>query len=311
MKNNILIIGGSGFIGSNIITKLLTENFHVFCVDIKKSDDDKISKNPNYKFIDILNSYDKNKAIRKELTDSEVSIVINLSWKSTSGNERSNWDTQYSNVLNNIELMNLLQEMKISKYINFGSIMETEICNDLFNETINKNKLYGLAKLTDHFIIKSICDENRIDFISLLITNTFGVGEKSDRLVNQIIRKYIDDESLSLSMCNQLYNFIYIDDLVEIVFLLIKNGRPNIRYVVGSEKPETLRIYIEKIYNVLNEKTNKKLTPKFDHNKQFSLTNKELSTYNTFRDSNYKCKISFEEGVLKTYEWIKKQEFKF
>lgn len=303
MKNNIIIFGSNSFIARSFIEKNKANFENIFCIDIV----DKMSIDTPNNLIYFNASKINSKKIYVKLKKYKIKYAINFAWIGTSGPLRENWKHQYQNVLNSIKNLKLCKKLNVLKFFNFGSIMENELFLDVQNEKIFPNKLYALAKYNDHILSKIYCDKNNIEFINLIITNTFGVGENSPRLINSIIDNYLKNNSMNFSMCNQLYSFLYIDELINILFLLLEKAKVNCRYVIGDSKPNTLKDYIQSVYDTLNKISGKNIQPNFNSVKQLSLKKEDLDTKNTFRDTEYTIKISFEEGIKKTYDWKSKR----
>lgn len=306
MSNNILIFGSNGFISRSFIESKHKMFDNIFCIDVAKNT--MLNKYSNVQYYDCsLISFEKIKEkIKEKIQDEIIDFAISFAWRATSGPERDNWDVQYSNVTNGIERLELCASLKIKKYVSMGSIMENELFLDVQNENIQSNKLYALAKYNDHVLSSIFCKKNNIDFISVIVTNTYGVGEESPRLINTIIDKFIDNQSMQFSKCNQLYSFIYIDDLVNILYILLSKGEPNYRYVIGDLECKSLKSYIERLYACLNKFAKKNILPGFSDIEQTSLSIDDLNTVDTFFKTSYEMSVSFEEGVIKTYEWKNK-----
>lgn len=300
MENNLIIFGSNGFISRNFLKTYAKKYDSVYCIDVVEAMD-KIADNIIY----FNKTNIDNDSIFKHIKSSVINTAINFAWKGTSGPLRDNWDCQYGNVVNNLNNLELCKKIGVKKFFNFGSIMENELFMDVQNETINQNKLYALGKYNDHVLSSIFCKNNNISYINLIITNTFGVGENSPRLVNTIIDNYLNNKTMNFSKCNQLYSFVYIDDLVNILYLLLDTAIDNRRYVIGDTTPKSLEHYISSIYDLLNKHCNSNLKPVFSNDVQPSLSEKDLNTSNTFLDTKYKLENTFEEGIIKTYEWKK------
>ena len=73
MKKKILVIGGTGFIGSNLISKIDKSKFKVFSLSRNKPKKNKKIKNTSYIICDLI----KKKNLRKVLKNEKFDFVIN------------------------------------------------------------------------------------------------------------------------------------------------------------------------------------------------------------------------------------------
>lgn len=298
MIKNILIIGSSGFIGKNLLKKLYDESINVIRIENSVN---KLKNDFNYKsylWSDLESTF-----ILKELKKLKLDLIINLAWSGASGENRSCFITQMKNLEISKNAITLAEKLNIKKYFGIGSIMEDEMYLDVLNSNINYNKIYGLAKYNDHIFSKQLCNQKKINFYWLTITNTFGPGECSERLINTIIKNNINCISMHFSSATQLYSFIYIDDLINLIFVLLYKAKQEIRYIIGDDKPKILKDYINTIYNILPNK----ISPIFDNKIQSSLNINLLDAKNTFNDTNYHLKYTFEEGIKLTLDFWKEK----
>lgn len=88
-------------------------------------------------------------------------------------------------------------EYEISK------IMETDIIP-------GANTIYSTAKITADYMLRTKSYALGIDYIRAIISNIYGPGEDSPRLVNTSLKKMLGGEHCSFSDGTQMYDYIYI-----------------------------------------------------------------------------------------------------
>ena len=174
-------------------------------------------------------------------------------------------------------------------------LMETD-------KTIGINTLYSTAKLTAEYMARAVADHVGIEYVGGIISNIYGPGETSPRLVNTTIRKLLSGEYCKFSAGEQLYDFIYIDDAARAFFELGENARAGRSYYIGSPYIQKLKYYLTDIRDVVapNVKIGLGEIP-FDG---VSLTYRELDTDALRKDTGFAPTISFREGIRRTSEWI-------
>lgn len=291
-KYYILVIGGTGFVGKSLIKMLLSKNYNVICVGRREE-----YKEDHKNFLYFKNTSN----LYKALSEFNIHKCVNLSWSGTSGKYRSDFNEQFKNIKNNELYLEIIKKLNVKFYYNIGSVMEYEIFYDMLNEQPQKNKIYGLAKYNDHYISKVFCDENSIKYTNLIITNTYGPGEKSQRLVLSIIKNYFENIEMSFSKCNQWYSFQYIDDLCDSIINIMKDDNPKSKYILGDCKPKRLKKYITEIYKALNNKYKKNLYPKFSNIVQNSIDKKYL-LIPKYNKKVLSKTINFHDSIIKTAE---------
>lgn len=296
---NILIIGGTGFLGTGISNLLSIEN-NVTAIG-KKSN----LLNMEIEQIDIeLKNINH---IKKIILDKEINCIIHLAnlMLPSSGlaDFKKNIDEIY---LPTIELIDFFEETTNGKFVFFssgGTIYGNSSMTEEFNSPTPIN-YYGYSKL---IIEEYLCLKERsgMNILILRPSNPYGPGQNilgKQGIIAVSFGKLFAQESLQIfSAMEDTKNYIYIDDFTELSVKLIehKSGIFNI----GSKKDSTILEIIKSINNVsanklLYEQVGKK--DKIVHS--FHLDISKL--IEEFPDYKY---TSLEEGIGKFYDFLKEE----
>ena len=106
------------------------------------------------------------------------------------------------------------------------------------------NTLYSSAKVAADYMAWTLSGSYGIDYIRAVISNIYGPGETSPRLVNTSLRKMLNNEHCAFSAGNQLYDFVYITDDAQMFIEIGKHGIANRTYYFGSQKPRPLKEFL-------------------------------------------------------------------
>ena len=185
-------------------------------------------------------------AIKDKIPVGDYDVFFHLAWEGRAGSARADTALQLQNAQWTVDSLRVAKEPGRRRFLGAGSIMEHETISAAFTQG-NKPGLayiYGGGKLIAHIMCMSVAADIDIEFIWAEITNAYGVGEQSPRMVNTTIRKVIAGEFPKFTKGTQNYDFVYIDDVARAFFLIGKNGKPFHEYLIGSSTARPLREFL-------------------------------------------------------------------
>lgn len=303
----VIVSGAGGFVGKALVSELLKHGVEVIAL-VRNKDNHNLEEHKNLKVYSF--SLDKAFLLAESLSDRDVDTFFHLAWAGSAGKDRADAQLQLNNAIWAGDCVRLAKTLGCSRFINAGSIMETETIRA---ELKDGNKpglsyIYGTGKLAAHMICKSVAADIGIDFICAIITNAYGEGEISPRLVNTTIQKCIRQESPQFTAATQNYDFVYIDDVARAFRLIGENGKPFTDYLIGSSNAKTLKSFLLEMQEAISPN----LKYEFG-NVPFTGINLELEYFNcekTELDTGFKASICFAEGCRRTRDWLLKAKEK-
>lgn len=301
MMENVIVTGANGFIGKTLVNALLEKGYHVVALDIRF--DDVLANDERVTCINVMNK--EVAALAGEIPQQDYMCFFHLAWAGTSGPARADYVVQLNNVKLACDYIKLCSEIGCKRVVYASSINEMETYEYLQSDDIEPagGYIYGTGKLAAHLMGETVAKLNGIEFIPVIITNIYGVGEKSARMIYTSINKLVHKEHCSFTAGYQTYDFIYITDAINSIIAVAEKGKAFNRYYIGSGEPKPLREFLLEMRDIVDPEAElglgdipfKGVDISYD---QFDLKKVE-------RDTGYKNEVPFAEGIRMTAEYIR------
>lgn len=309
MKKAILT-GANGFVGFALLKDLICNDYEVYC--IVRPESQEIFNNK------CANLYHRNNivVISSDIDDVEniyfecrkekhFDVFFHFAWDGSAGIKRSDITIQQRNVMMSRNMVELAVRLNCKRFVGAGSIMEDEVLDMVYEHNINStiNYIYSAAKLQAHLISSIIAKNSGIEFIWGKITNIYGVGDRTNRFVNNTLKKMLNNEECKFSKGDQIYDFVYIDDAANAFRLLGEKGIDGKMYTIGSGEATSLRTFIEKMAMISN--TNSPLSFGSVGSGICYLSSDKYDIISLKKDVGFCPIYGFDEGIRRTIEFIK------
>ena len=291
-KNNILIVGGTGFIGYHLAKKFLKKGWKVTSISTKRPK--KLRYLPKVKYIlcDITNKNTLKRSIKKSFN-----YVVNLGGYVDHSSKKKTFESHYIGCRNLTEIF--LKKMP-KAFIQMGSSVEYGNLQSPQRENgkCNPKSIYGRAKLLASNHLINLYKKKKFPSTILRLYLAYGPKQDLNRFLPIIISGCKKNKKFPCSRGNQLRDFVHVNDVVDVIIksLASENARGQI-INIGSGKPKKLRNIIEHVCKISNGGY-----PQFG---KIKLRKDEiLRIYPSIKKAenliNWKPRMSFEKGIKDT-----------
>ncbi len=303
-KKKIWVAGHNGMVGSAIVRKLLEEN----CTVIEATK----------KELNLINQTDTDIWIKNNKPD-----IIILAAAKVGGikfNMLNKADFLYENLMIQNNVIFSASKHDVEKLIFIGSscIYPKETSQPIEESSLLKGPLettnegYALAKIAGLKLCKYINEELDKNFISIMPSNVFGINDNFDpndsHVLGALLRKIYEAKINGIRKIEiwgtgkPRREFLYVDDLADAVFFLLKNYNSSLPINVGTSKDISITELALKIAKIVDHKI------EIDYNTSMpdGTFLKRLDT-KKINDLGWHAKTSLEEGIRKTLDYCLKE----
>ena len=262
-----IVTGATGFIGTALCRELIKNNYEVTAVirpETKRKDKVPSGVNVVELPLDRINEL-----------EGSYDLFYHLAWNGSSGNDRNDFDMQYSNIKYTADAIRVAKRLGCKKFIGAGSQAEYGVVHGEAkeDETICKPfMMYGAAKLAAYHMGKIVAEQEEISFVWPRIYSIYGPGENEGTLISYLVKTLKEGKIPELSSCENMWNFMYIDDCTRALRMLGENKNTEGIYNVASSDTRFLKEFVIEARDIINENLGLNFgAKKQDENKMFWL----------------------------------------
>ena len=297
-----IITGANGFVGGATLRELLSNGYEVWAV----GHGDHFSNVPESAEVHRISCDLENMEHLPEIIPAgDYDLFYHFAWAGSAGPSRADTALQLNNVQWTVNALRAAKELGCRRFVCAGSIVEHETIAAAYTQGSRPGLgyIYGSGKLAAHAMCMSVAASIGIELVWPEITNAYGIGERSPRLVNTSIQKCIRGETPQFTAGTQNYDFVYIDDVARAFRLIGENGKPFHEYLIGSSSARPLRQFLEEMQQAIAPD----MAFAFG-DVPFTGVDLPLSRFDcteTERDTGFRAQVSFSEGCRRTFDWWK------
>lgn len=290
MVKQILMTGGTGFLGSHLVNKLAEEN-QIIVLKRSFSKTWRIDNKKNIKYYDI----DKID-IENVFKENDIDIIIHTATKYGRNDEEIE-ELIESNYLYPLKILKLAKKYGVNTFINTDTVLPKYI------------SIYSLTK--NHFTDWLKYYSKELKIFNLKLEHMYGEKDSNNKFITYIIQELLENkQKIDLTEGTQERNFIYIGDVVNAYEKVIKREKEfengYYEYEIGTDENITIKDLVKKIKMLTkNEKTVLNFGAKKYRQNELM---KSSSDFTKFKNEfNWEAKIDIEEGLKRTINYYKMQ----
>ena len=310
----IIITGGLGFIGSNLINILSKKKYFIINIDkiTYASNLNNISNSiKNYKFYkqDINNQ----NFVKKILEKYNPSLIFNVAAE-THVDRSIDSPKQFidSNIYGVFNLLEAIKKYK--KKIKLIHVSTDEVYGDIKRnkksketDSYNPSSPYAASKASGDLLIKSYIRTYKIPAIITNCCNNYGPNQYPEKLIPTIIYKIINKKPIPIyGNGKNIREWIHVEDHCNALIKISKKGVLGENYNIGSSielnnvdiTKKIISSFKEIDINLANKAKFIFVKDRPGHDQRYSLNSSKIKN-----NLKWSCKYNFDEGIKKTIVW--------
>jgi len=301
----ILVLGGSGFLGSHIVDKFLAHKHEVCVYDLYP---ERFRRSPNG--ISFYTGDFGNVGALEELISTRFDAVIHCVSTTTpkSSAESPEFDIQ-SNVIGTLYLLDICVKRKVGKvvFLSSGGTVYGDIGGqDMVDEThaVRPMCSYGVSKLTIEHYLDVYKHLRGLDYVALRLSNPYGERQSPLRALGALtvfLHRTLKHKNIEVWGDGSVTrDFIYVGDVADAVYLATVNPVSGV-FNVGTGTGMSIREILDRISAIVGIEVPITWLP----SRAFDVPRIVLDATKLKNATGWNCKTSFQDGVAITAEWLR------
>lgn len=303
VKNSkILVAGGSGFIGANLIKELISSGNEIISISKNKPLKKKELEKVKYIFHDLTRPLSKD--IFKYLSD--VQYIVNCSGYV----DHSSFLNGGKNVLKDhfestFNLTNLAINLKVESFIQIGSSDEYGENNSPISESIRESPIspYALGKVSSTHYLQQCFRQGLLNTVVIRPFLVYGEGQNKNRFLPYLIDNCINNREFKVTKGAQIRDFLYIKDFNLALIKALKNQKAYGEVInIASGIPISIKEVIECVTDITGK--GKPIYGGIEYRKGESM-NLYADIVKAKKILQWEPKFQFKDSLKKVINWYR------
>lgn len=302
--NSILITGGSGFIGSNLVPLLMKKGHKVFIYDLKEPRSLAIhSENLEYIQGDIRDAGAMDKALSH--ANKVVHLAADTRVMDSIANPVFNFETNVLGTFNILEACRKHGIGNIAFASTGGAILgekDPPINEEMFPTPTSP---YGASKLFAEGYLSAYAASYDINFVALRFANVYGpLSYHKGSVVAHFIKQVLQNKPLTVyGDGTQLRDYIYVTDLCQGIINGLETDKPGV-YQLGTGKPTS----VNEIISILKDVSGREFEVIYKDFRKGEIKNTYCNIAKANENLNFSPQVDIKQGIENTWKWFGENE---
>ncbi len=291
----VVITGATGFIGSWLVRELASNDIEIIAMvrDVDRAkgtigDKARLVKYYSEEYQELCES------------NTDIDAFYHLAWEGVAPEKKNDRAIQVKNIDFAMEMLEYAGKIGAKRFIATGTVAEYAFCEDVMdvNAKQTPNDLYGAAKTATHYMLETWARSMGMPFNWVVIPSTFGEGRRDNNILTYTIQTLLKGEKPSYGYLTQMWDFLYVGEVVRALRLIGEKGIIGKTYGIGSGDYRPLKDYVMIIRDLIDPNLELGIgdVPAMS-DKAFSSC---VSIKDLTADTGFVPCVSFEKGIEKT-----------
>lgn len=302
--SKILVTGGAGFIGSNLVDELIKQGNEVVIIDdLSSGKQEFVNEKSKFYNLDICNFSEVEKVFANEKFNYVFHLAAQIDVRKSV--EMPEFDNQV-NAIGSLNIFKLSQKYKVKKvvFISTGGALYGDVKKPATEKTlIQPVSPYAIHKYTAERYLELLNETGKLKYTVLRLANVYGPrqykGGEGAVVAVFTYNGLHDQESTINGDGLQTRDYVYVGDIVEACIAALDSKKNNV-FNIGSSIESTVLDTV----TAINKALGKQIKVVHGPAKPGEVRKSVLNSAKALKKLNWSAKVNLEEGIKKTIAWV-------
>lgn len=311
MNDRFLVTGATGFIGSNLVRKLISKKHQVSIISRKKE--------LNWRLSDIADQIDihecdiLNPKLSEIVNRIKPTYIFHLAAYGVLPSEDDLGKMIDINLKGTANLLAAVKKNPFKLFINTGSAFEYGIKKSSMKESdrINPINDYGVIKAASTLYCQKEAIKSNLPIINFRLFTPFGYYEDKNRLIPSVVLSAIQNKPIKVSSPHFVRDFIFIDDVVEAFLTALDiQHKPGEIFNIGSGKERSIEEIVNTVLKITKSRSEVIWGAVAKQKRNIESGKVQANITKSKNSLNWQPEAEIEKTLKKTVMWFKSDKSK-
>lgn len=298
----VLVSGARGFIGAHLVRALLAKGAIVHAIAREPLPELKGSDSVYWYAADIVDA----DRVRDIYLDAAPTVTFHAAAYGVQPDDRDLWEAVKVNVMGSHSMFSAAELLPNHRFLYLGTRYESEryLRPVTESDVLAPAGIYGVTKAAGQLLLERMVASDDISLRVAFLFGVYGPGEEKDKFIPHVITSLLNGVSPSLTGCEQIRDYTYIEDVVAALMALAAVDDEDAKRVnIGSGRAVSLREVVDEVATILESKARIEFgSLPYRDDEIWQLV---PDTGRTKRLLQWEPRVSLHEGLQKTIDWYK------
>lgn len=298
----VAITGATGFFGGRLIRTLLEQGIKVYGIDINEEKLNDLSHDAN--FIPVIARFEDYEKLPAMINEVGIDVFYHFAWAGGFTTAIRDYKLQMSNAGFAGDALIAAKQIGAKKFVYSNTYNQYEIINFLQSDYFEPRYtcIYSTGKTAASLICRTLAQNLGMEYSAGLIPMPYGENNYSKQLVNVVINSLNNGVAPKLVEGNNLYDLVYVQDIIDALIAIGDKGKDKKEYYVGHRQLKTFREWMTEIRDVIAPDIELKFG-EYKDNQQIDYSKVDLDAL--YRDTGWECQYDLKDKIKDTADWVK------